>query len=295
MLLEREATYRCGDRVERASFALRLCTRCHLAFVDPAPPEDMLASFYTSDYAYYAAAGDHPSHEAGSWKYKLARMRYLDLTQPSATNRARSLLAVVAELLARKTITFTLGVPLTMSTSSRILDYGYGTGSWLLAMSLLGYSHLAGYDLASNAHRREELAANGIQVVPPGGLSELTAHSLDCVRLEHVFEHLPDPLGVLRMLHRLLRPHGRLLMTFPSIYPWLRVKDLVGSPFLDYLQVPVHLAHHSLESSSRLLRAAGFEVAASRITRRERFITLMARKQERPGSSSKDLAGSAAS
>jgi SAM-dependent methyltransferase len=276
--LRREAPWRRGDRVEKWPFEFRVCDRCRMGFVHPAPPPDVLAGAYTSEYAYYAAAGRHPAREAGSWKYRLARLRYLPLIAPTAANRARSMAAAVVELLARKTITLTLGLPLAMPTTSRFLDYGYGAGSWLIAMSLLGYSRLAGYDIVANAHRAEDLAAHGVEVVPHGGIALLDAASFDGVRLEHVFEHLPDPLGVLRQLGRLLRPSGLLLMTFPTIYPWLRIKNLAASPFLDHLQLPIHLAHHSILSATRLVQAAGFSVELLRITRRERFITLMARK-----------------
>ncbi len=276
VLLEREAIYARGDRSERLPFELRLCERCHLGFVHPVPAGDVLACFYTGDYTYYQAACEQPGLAAASWKYRAARLRYLHLTAPGALHRLASLAAILAERLARKSITFTLGVPLALPKSARLLDYGYGTGAWLLSMGILGYSNLFGYDIAANAHRRQELTAAGVEVVPPGDLSDL-AGSLDCVRLEHVFEHLADPLGVLRSLRRLLRPQGLLVMTFPAIYPWLGVEDLASSPFLDHLQMPIHLAHHSLESSARLLRAAGFEGIVQRITARERFITLMAR------------------
>jgi hypothetical protein len=69
-------------------------------------------------------------------------------------------------------------------------------------------------------------------------------------------------------------------MTFPAIYPWLPAENLQDSPHLDYLQLPIHLAQHSLASSHRLLRAAGFETIVSRITAREKFITLMASRSE---------------
>lgn len=249
-----------------------------MGFVNPVPDPEVLACFYTGDYAYFQPTGEQQRLEAGSFKYKVARLRYLDLFAPGPANRLASLAAALVERLAGKTVTYTLGVPLTLPKASRILDYGYGTGLWLLSMQLLGWSHLQGYDIASNARRGEELASRGIQVVPPGGLPDLARASLDCVRLEHVFEHLEDPLGTLRSLHRLLRPGGLLLMTFPTIYPWLGMEDLAFSPYLDFLQLPIHLAHHSAESAWRLVRAAGFEKIASRITARERFMTLAARK-----------------
>jgi hypothetical protein len=71
-------------------------------------------------------------------------------------------------------------------------------------------------------------------------------------------------------------------MTFPTIYPWMRIKNLAASPYLDYLQLPIHLAHHSAESATRLLRTAGFETIHRRITRRERFLTVLAQKGAHP-------------
>jgi 2-polyprenyl-3-methyl-5-hydroxy-6-metoxy-1,4-benzoquinol methylase len=286
VLLRREISYRRHDGVERWLYDFRVCERCQMGFVYPVPSAEVMSCLYTNDYPYYAAAGEHPDQESNSLKYRIARWRYLSLISPTAANRARGMIAILAELLARKTITLTLGLPLTMPPASRILDYGFGTGSWLLAMSSLGYSRLAGYDIAANANRGNDLEAHGIQVIPPGGMSNVAAESFDCVRLEHVFEHLPDPLMVLRRLHRLLRPAGLLLMTFPTIYPWLRIKNLAQSPYLDHLQLPIHLAHHSTTSSTRLVRAAGFEIAALRITKRERFITMMARRVERTDGSS---------
>ncbi|HXO27079.1 MAG TPA: class I SAM-dependent methyltransferase [Thermoanaerobaculia bacterium] len=281
VVLRREASYRREVQTASWRYEFRVCTRCQMGFVHPVPPAEVMACLYTGEYAYYQAPGNHPTLEAGSIKFKLARLRYLPLQDPTAANRARSILAILAEVLARKTVTLTLGMPLAMPPSSRILDYGYGTGSWLLAMHQLGYSRLTGYDIAANAARGQELALRGIQVIPAGGISNLEPACFDCVRLEHVFEHLPDPLSALLQIHRLLRPEGLLLMTFPTIYPWLPIEELPSSPFLDYLQLPIHLAHHSVQSATRLVRAAGFQLAVLRITRRERFITLMARKVER--------------
>ena len=280
VLLQGEATYQDDGHPAHLSYEYRLCTRCRMGFVHPTPSDAVLERFYTSDYAYYQEAGEHPEQEAGSLKYALTRLRYLHLTQPGWANRARSLAAAAAEALTRKTVTFTLGIPLSLPTDARILDYGYGSGSWLLALRLLGYSRLAGYDIAANSERGRELAARGIEVIPAGELARRPASSLDCVRLEHVFEHLVAPLDVLRDLHRLLRPGGLLVMTFPSIHPWLGLEDLASSPFLPYLQLPIHVAHHSVESSTRLVAAAGFSDIRTRLTQRERFITLLARREE---------------
>ena len=250
-----------------------------MGFVDPVPAEAVLASLYAEDYTYYAPAGEHPEREARSLKYRLAALRYRALCAPGAANRVRAMVAALGERVAAKTVTFTLGIPLALPDTARILDYGFGTGSWLLAMRRRGYSRLAGYDIAANAHRAPDLASQGIQVVASGTLRDQADAAFDCVRLEHVFEHLADPPAVLREIHRLLEPGGRLVMTFPSVYPWLEVADLAASPDLDHLQLPIHLAHHTLESSTRLVRAAGFEGVVARITRGDRSITLLAHRR----------------
>lgn len=278
VLLQGESAY--PDGSGGLAYDYRLCTRCRMGFVHPTPSAEVLERFYTSDYAYYQAAGDQPGQEAGSLKYALARLRYGHLTRPGWLRGAGSLVAALAEALSRKTVTFTLGIPLTLPRSARILDYGYGSGAWLQSLRLRGYSNLAGYDIAANIERGRELAARGIEVLSGEGLARLPAASLDCVRLEHVFEHLVDPARVLGDLRALLRPGGLLVMTFPSIYPWLEVADLASSPFLPYLQIPIHLAHHSVESATRLLRTAGFAGIRTRITRGERFITVLARRPE---------------
>ncbi len=281
VVLRSEAAYQVEERTERFAYAFRRCARCRMGFVDPVPSEAVLSRLYTAEYPYYAPAGDHPERETRSWKYRVAAARYQSLTAPvapTAGSRAAALLGRLAELLAGRTITLTLGIPLALPAGARILDFGYGTGSWLIAMRLCGYSRLAGYDIEANVERSADLRARGIQVIPPGGLPAVAAASFDCVRLEHVFEHLPDPPATLRQLHRLLAPGGRLVMTFPAIYPWLEIADLSASPFLGHLELPIHLALHSLESATRLVRSAGFAVAVARITRRERFITLLAQK-----------------
>ena len=102
--------------------------------------------------------------------------------------------------------------------------------------------------------------------------------SFDVIRLEHVLEHLPQPVPTLKLLRRLLVPGGWLVLTVPSILPWREREDLDRSPDRAHLQIPVHLAHHSEMSLLQLLEEAELSVVALKATKVERFLTAAARR-----------------
>ncbi len=275
------APYRRNGEPRVLDYELRRCSRCDMAFVHPTPSAEVMACFYSPEYTYYAPVPEETAErEARSWKYSVARLRYAFLLAPGALSLAQSLAGKVAELLSGRIVSFTLGVPLRLPEETPILDFGCGSGTWLRSLARRGYRNLLGYDLDANQGCREELELQGVRVLSPATLLEVPPGSLGCVRLEHVFEHLTDPPGTLRLLFGLLRPRGLLVMTFPSVYPWTAIEDLASSPALPHVQLPIHLAHHSIASATRLVRDAGFEVVGTRITRREKLITMLAR---RPG------------
>ncbi len=55
-----------------------------------------------------------------------------------------------------------------------------------------------------------------------GGLP-LEHGSVDLVWCSEVLEHVPDALGLLQDVRRVLRPHGRLVLTTPCHTFWRRV------------------------------------------------------------------------
>ena len=277
--LRATATYEQDGLPQTLHYELRRCPRCNLAFVHPTPTSDVMACFYQPDYTYYQQAADATVEtEASSWKYKVARLRYAFLLAPNAWTMLETLAGRAAELVTRRTISFTLGVPLLLSKDTPILDYGFGSGAWLRTLARLGYHRLFGYDIGANPGRRREVERQGVRILTADDIADLSQGSMGCIRLEHVFEHLSDPPATLRMLFDLLAQGGFLVMTFPSVYPWMEIEDLAASPWLPHVQLPIHLAHHSVESAARLVRDAGFEIAGLRVTRRDKLITLLARK-----------------
>lgn len=258
-------------------FEYRVCALCGAGFVHPLPTEEQVAALYSTEYRYYSEGADELGREVRSPKYRIGGWRYGDLVPGSGFGPVRRWCARFVELAARKTITFSLGIPLALGRDEAMLDFGCGSGLWLCTMRRLGYGRLFGYDLSVNEPVRERLEGDGIRYRTADELLELDSGRFKVVRLEHVFEHLRDPRGTLETIKRILQPGGFLVMTFPSIYPWQRYQDLSTCPGLGYMQIPMHLIHHSKESAVRMVSEAGFEVVGCRVTRRERFITLAGR------------------
>ncbi|MBH5322644.1 class I SAM-dependent methyltransferase [Aurantiacibacter sediminis] len=93
--------------------------------------------------------------------------------------------------------------------------------------------------------------------------------SFDIITLFDVIEHLPDPLGELKALHRLLKPGGLLLLSTPDIdglfprasYPLAKKLDYWPHP-----EPPHHLFQFSQKTLAAMVEKAGFTVEGARHT-----------------------------
>jgi len=96
--------------------------------------------------------------------------------------------------------------------SSQILDYGCGAGHFVKELFDSGYINARGYDpfLPDNVYHSNELFL-------AKDLSLLKIKIWDVITLNHVFEHLENPVQVLKNLHDLLAAKGKILLRFPVI------------------------------------------------------------------------------
>ena len=97
--------------------------------------------------------------------------------------------------------------------AAKILDYGCGSGQFLSELSDAGFKNLTGYDFDQKA--REAARSSGAHVVDDE--DELTAMgSFDVITMNHVIEHLVDPITSLSRLSCLLNPGGRIIIRTPN-------------------------------------------------------------------------------
>jgi SAM-dependent methyltransferase len=137
-----------------------------------------------------------------------------------------------------------------------VLDIGCGNGGFLWQMRSLGWD-VCGVepDPKSAVHAR----AAGLDV-RDGLLQQQSlpdAH-FDAIVMNHVIEHLHDPVGTLRRCWKLLKPGGRIALTPPNLGS--RGYQIFGADWLA-LDPPRHLILFTEDSLRRALEACGFAVS----------------------------------
>jgi 2-polyprenyl-3-methyl-5-hydroxy-6-metoxy-1,4-benzoquinol methylase len=114
-----------------------------------------------------------------------------------------------------------------VKTGGALIDVGCGTGEFIIRLANR-FSALVGTDMSPNAI---EFAKRRIQ-----GKNHITLHcgELESLHLSKdkfdvclcldVFEHVPNLSSLVQEIHRILRPHGEMLVTVPNWYDIIATK-----------------------------------------------------------------------
>jgi len=99
-----------------------------------------------------------------------------------------------------------------INKQSNILDYGCGAGQFVRELYELGFKNTKGYDPFLPPALK-----NVGEPILTDDLKELTKIAWDFITLNHVFEHLENPVSMLGSLNKLLAEKGKLILRFPII------------------------------------------------------------------------------
>ena len=142
------------------------------------------------------------------------------------------------------------------SDAITLLDYGCGSGVFIKESAKnMPHSKFYGYEI--NSTDRKEVLADGRVIILKGSLDYLL-HELpvcDVITLNHVIEHVPDPLKVLSALHQKLKPNGVLEGQTPaadSLEQGIFRKGWSG------FHAPRHTVIFSKKGLMKILKRAGF-------------------------------------
>ncbi len=197
------------------------CAGCRLVRLDPFPPPAVLAAAYPPDYHAFVEPGSRLLH---------------GLRRASERRIARRLVR---------------GLP----DGAAVLDVGCSTGALLGAIGELGPYRLHGVELdaeAAAAARRRGIEVREGELESAG----LPAESMDLVTLQHLIEHVADPLATLSEARRVLRPGGRIAGELPNLASW---DAALFGRFWGGGHAPRHLWFFTPETLRRSLERAGFD------------------------------------
>ncbi|HEX5269290.1 MAG TPA: class I SAM-dependent methyltransferase, partial [Gemmataceae bacterium] len=211
-------------------FAVVQCLDCGLCFTNPRPSPETIGQFYPTAY------GPHrpPSARQPSGRFRLP----LPWRGPRKGHQG-----------------------LRWHGQGRLLDFGCGSGSFLLRMHRQGW-RVTGVDLSRAAvgHVRGELGLPALLGSLPH--PDLRPASFDVITMWHSLEHVHRPMAVLEEAYRLLVPGGQLLVAVPNIeslaFRWF------GSAWYA-LDLPRHLTHFAPWSLRMMLENVGFTVGRIRM------------------------------
>ena len=193
--LGREGTHEAVSDTDRRGTPLRtvICMETGLVRNDPVPDDAELATFYAEEYRNAYKGASRP------------RRRQILRNFRRAANYIRTFRDV-------------------LDPAARVLDVGAGSGEFAFLMTRLGKT-VTGIEpnIGYAAHCRDEL-----------GLDIRTAHispdlfapdRFDLIRLNHVLEHLNDPVRYLGEVARWLAPGGLIYVEVPNIEAYCRSKS----------------------------------------------------------------------
>lgn len=144
----------------------------------------------------------------------------------------------------------------TKKKAGRILDIGCATGVFLNEMKAHGWEC---YGIEPSVYA-SDIAKNqlGLNVLN-GYLDDVQFddHYFDVITLWDVFEHLANPNKTLRIIKRILKPDGTLVITMPNIDSWERK---IFKQYWAGWDVPRHYHIFSENAIQNLLRNHGMHI-----------------------------------
>ena len=225
-----------SDRLFDASGTWSMRGNGEMLWLDPRPRADALHLLYQQYYTHEAAAGSPGGLIGMLYKQSVGRLAYM---------RERAAMQVMH---------------LGPGEARRVLDVGCGDGALLASLRDMGWQ-VEGQEVdAQAASRAKEQYDIDVHVGEIEHI-DLPEAAFDAVVMNHVVEHLPKPLLVLRRARALLKPSGELIATTPNCRSFGHAR--FGCEWRG-LEVPRHLQVFSTITLQRLAETAGF--AGIRVT-----------------------------
>ena len=215
--------------VSKEQFIICECVTCTLRFTQDVPEQASIGQYYQSNQYI-----SHSDSKKGVIHKLYHRVRGITLT------------------LKRKLVEKNASV-----SKGNLLDIGSGTGAFLNAMKLAGWT-VTGLEPDETA-REKSFELHGIAPSLPAQLFSMKPHSYDVVSMWHVLEHVHELHAYIEQIKTILKQSGILLIAVPNYTSF--DATFYKEQWAAY-DVPRHLYHFSPKSMRRLLQQHGLVIKA---------------------------------
>jgi 2-polyprenyl-3-methyl-5-hydroxy-6-metoxy-1,4-benzoquinol methylase len=242
------------------------CRNCGLIWLDPQPISNEIWKLYGTYFTHQAVpSGSSP--RLSSLRANLGRAVLSECYGYRRNNEDVTVSVLWKNVCRLSWVKDIFGFPimgLKDSWKGRLLDVGCGNGVFLARMKSLGWEAV-GVELdekAANVAKTELDLDVFIGTLEAAGFAD---ESFDVITLNHVIEHVGDPIELLCQCRKLLRKGGRVVVTTPNA-------DSLGHKIFQEnwrgLEVPRHLMVFSLRTLVQLASEAGLSIGALRTSAR---------------------------
>lgn len=243
-------------RADSGSFAYMRCTDCGSLWLKQRPVGARLLRAYS---AYYTHAAPRPAiHRSGL--RGLLRSSYVRARFAASSNLFDRLIAAAAKASNRDNSNIDEQYRFAPKAPASILDYGCGSGEYLLRMEPFGHN-LRGIEY--DPQLLGDLSRRGIGIEDVASCQDdRWRDEFDHITLAHVLEHVADPHALLTRLFGWLKPGGTLFIEVPNA-------DASGlTIFGRYwrgLEAPRHFSLPNHKATTKALEDAGFKLQRQHI------------------------------
>lgn len=233
------------------------CEDCKLVWINPRPIIDDVNKLYKEYHTHKLRKDKRNSGIKNRIKASVLEEKYgyTDISSPKIPfGKFITRLSLLQDLVGSQIMM------LDQNIRGRLLDIGAGNGFFLNQMRELGWE-VVGIEqdpVAASLAGKEY----GISVFS-GSLDDfpIEAEAFDVVTMDHVIEHLHDPMKSLEKVYKILKPGGYFALLTPNIESYGHIK------FTDswlHLDPPRHIYLYCIESIHKLINEIGFQLINSR-------------------------------
>jgi 2-polyprenyl-3-methyl-5-hydroxy-6-metoxy-1,4-benzoquinol methylase len=245
-------------KADDGHFTYRRCSKCRSLWLQDRPTGDRLLKAYST---YHTHAGPQPFTQRKGLRGAL-RSIYLKSRFAQPAGAIDRLVIQCAKILLPDNFGIDRQLRFAPRAPARILDYGCGSGEYLLWLEPMGY---ALYGVEYDPELLTAVAERGIQIADVATVEQQPWDgTFDHITLSHVLEHVADPLGLLARLFAWLRPGGTLFVELPNA-------DATGLAIFDHywrgLEAPRHFALPTRAALMAALEQTGFAIAQNDVIR----------------------------